>query len=30
MSIIKANGAGDQDTGFYKGLATQSARLVGG
>ena len=27
MSIIKANGAGDQDTGFYNGVATQSLRL---
>jgi hypothetical protein len=29
MSIIKANGAGDQSTGFYKGVATQSARFNG-
>ena len=29
MSIIKANGAGDQDTGFYNGVATQSARFNG-
>jgi len=29
MSIIKANGAGDQDTGFYNGVATQSVRFNG-
>ena len=27
MSLIKANGAGDQDTGFYNGVATQSLRF---
>ena len=27
MTIIKANGAGDQSTGFYNGVATQSLRL---
>ena len=26
MSVIKANGAGDQSTGFYNGVATQSLR----
>ena len=26
MSLVKANGAGDQDTGFYNGVATQSLR----
>ena len=30
MSLVKANGAGDQDTGFYNGVATQSLRLVDG
>ena len=30
MSIIKANGAGEVSTGFYKGTATQSLRLDGG
>ena len=29
MSLVKANGAGDQDTGFYNGVATQSARFNG-
>jgi|11_taG_2_1085331.scaffolds.fasta_scaffold00141_1 hypothetical protein len=28
MSIIKANGAGDQDTGFYNGVATTSYRNI--
>ncbi len=27
MSIVKANGAGDQSTGFYNGVATQGLRL---
>ena len=27
MSLVKANGAGDQDTGFYNGVATQSLRF---
>jgi len=30
MSIIKANGAGDQSTGFYNGVATQSLRFDDG
>ena len=30
MSLIKANGAGEVSTGFYKGVATQSLRLDGG
>ena len=30
MSLIKANGAGDQDTGFYNGVVTQSARFDDG
>tara|TARA_R100001086_G_scaffold101448_1_gene50873 strand:+ start:17 stop:2638 length:2622 start_codon:yes stop_codon:yes gene_type:complete len=30
MSLVKANGAGDQDTGFYNGVATQSLRFVDG
>ena len=30
MSIIKANGAGDPDLGFYNGAATQSLRLNDG
>ena len=29
MSIIKANGAGDQDTGFYNGVVSNSVRLNG-
>ena len=29
MSLIKANGAGDQDTGFYNGAVTNSVRLNG-
>ena len=29
MSIIKANGAGDQSTGFYNSIATQSLRFDG-
>ena len=28
MSIIKANGAGEQPTGFYNGVATQSLRFA--
>ena len=27
MSVIKSNGAGDQSTGFYNGVATQSLRF---
>jgi len=27
MTIIKANGAGDQSTDFYNGVATQSLRF---
>ena len=30
MSLIKANGAGDQDTGFYNGVATQSLKFDSG
>jgi hypothetical protein len=30
MSLIKANGAGDQSTGFYNGVATQSLRFDDG
>ena len=29
MSLVKANGAGDQSTGFYNGVATQSVKLDG-
>ena len=28
MSVIKANGAGDQSLGFYNGVATQSLRFA--
>ena len=27
MSLVKANGAGDQDIGFYNGVARQSLRF---
>ena len=30
MSLVKANGAGDQDTGFYNGVVTQSLRFEDG
>jgi len=30
MSVIKSNGAGDQSTGFYNGVATQSLRIDDG